>query len=672
MKKTLLLVSLLAVLSGLSGFAAASRVAVTPTITDMGVCAMSFTNQLVKITNTGPVTDTYRLSSDNGMLTFAGCTVGTIGNNEVTLAAGETSFCSVFINPLNNTETRKYSATINADSGSSADAASARIGVDVLQCSAVSITTQENVRTCAREKFSAPIVIKNIGKSPETFNVSASSAGKFDRTEIELAPGQSGIVNFESTFEKVSNSTVKFVVKSKDSFASGEASLDVAARECFGFDASLSQPSGPICSRQPAEFKLNIRNLGEKPDVFEIVTASGLDMVSMNASSNATFKIAYQPEKDGRFRLNVSVKSVATDVVKNLQSEPSAVECASVSITPQTRTASVCTGEQAGYAIDIKNTGSFREAYSFNASKGTLSAGMMTIGPGDVKTVYLTANSTEFPQNRTSEIIFTASAGSMKNSTKLSADVGVCHNAVMGIKPPSLNVCTPDKAMFKVEINNTGKRPEAFAVFAAGKKIADNVLVMENSTKSVDFAVDYSNETGIYRVDADAVSQDLTLRSAAALVVRDYNACYGASLTSKNASKAVKPSDRALQELQLRNTGIKTLNYILQLVGPQWMAVGVSNITLEPNETGKVYLYIAPPFGTTLGNYETKVIAISDKGVSSGADFTASVVETTAPRIANATTTTMPAVDNRRNTVIVGIILAMAAILILRHIFTSK
>lgn len=660
----------------LSGFGSASKVSITPTIADMGVCTASFTNQLVKITNTGPVTDTYKLSSDSGMVAFAGCTAGTISSNEVALAAGETSFCSVFINPLNSTEAKKYPVTINANSESSADAASAKINIDVLQCNAVSITTQETLGICAREKFSTPIVIKNVGKAAETFNISASVAGKFDRTEIILSPGQSSVINFESSFEKVSNSTIKFVAKSNQSFASAEATLDVSVQECFRFGASLTQPTAPICSRRPAVFEVNIQNTGKKPDVFMINASSaeiGQSQITLNVSQNATVKIAYQPEKDGKFKLNVSVKSLATDIVKILSAESEAKECASLSLSPQSSAGSVCTGEEFKYAMDLKNTGLFAEIYSFNASHGVLSAEKITIEPGDIKTIYLTVNSTGLLQNKTSEITFASSAGSMKNSTKLSLNVGACHNAAMGIIPQSLTVCMPDKASFKLEINNTGKRPEIFTAFAAGNRIAENVLIAENATKTVEFAVDYSNETGIYRIEADAVSQALNLRSIAALVVKDYDACYGSALAAKDTGKSVKPTDTALQELQLRNTGIRTLNYILQMMGPQWMAIGISNITLEPNETSKVYLYIAPPFGTKLGNYSTKVIAISEKGVSSDVGFTASVVgSTTTLKSVNATTTTLPAAGDQRKPVVIGIILAIAAILILRYLFTSK
>ncbi|MBI1971746.1 MAG: hypothetical protein HYS53_00440 [Candidatus Aenigmarchaeota archaeon] len=665
----------LAIVSVFSASSLGSKVGITPTITEMGVCTASFTNQLVRITNLGAVTDTYKLNSDSGMIVFAGCTVGTVSNNEVVLAPGETAFCSVFVNPLNNTAAQKYPVTLNADSESSADSASAKISVDVLRCNAVSITTQETVQACAREKFSEPLIIKNTGRAKETFNISASIAGKFDRPEIVLEPGQSSVINFESALEKVSNNTVKFVAKSKDSFASAEAFLDVGVRECFKFGASLAAPA-PMCSRRPAAFELSIQNTGSRADVFQINASEvepGQKQITLNASQNATIRIPYLPEVDGKFRLNVSVKSLATDSVKTLSTEAEARECATASLSPRVPAGSICTGEKFTYAIDIKNTGAFAEFYSLNASLGTLSADRVMVESGDVKTVYLTANTTGLLENRTHEITLTASAGSMKNSTKLSLNVVVCHNAVMKLLPQSLTVCIPERATFKVEINNTGRRPETFAIFAAGNKIADNFLVAENTSNSREFDVDYSNETGVYRVDADAVSQALIMKSAAALVVRDFDACYGASLASRDASKTIKPSDRTLQELQLRNTGIMTLNYILQLVGPQWMAVGISNITLEPNETGKVYLYIAPPFGTKFGNYSTRIIVISEKGVSSGVDFVTNVAEpTTTLRPANATTTTVPTEGGERRTVVIGIILAIGAILVLRYIFTSK
>ncbi|MBI4167739.1 MAG: hypothetical protein HY515_02165 [Candidatus Aenigmarchaeota archaeon] len=674
MKKTVLLILPLVFLVLSSGFVSASKVSIAPTITDMGACVMSFTNQLVRVTNVGTTTDTYRLNSDSNMVTFAGCTAGTVSNNELVLASGETAFCSVFINPLNNTEPQKHPITLNANSESSADTGSAKINVDVLRCNAVSITTQENLQVCAREKFSTPIIIKNTGKFSETFNISANAPVKFDDSKVMLSPGQSRIVNFEGYYEKVSNNTIKLVVKSENSFASAESKLDINVNECFNFVASMAQATGPMCMRKPAAFDLNIKNTGSKADVFVVDAGkSGISQISLNASQNGTVKISYDPEKEGRFRFNASVKSVGSDVSKAVYLDSEVKECAAVSLSAPVSTAAICNEEDFTYTIDVNNTGVYTESYDINATKGVLSVNKLTLQPGETKAVYLKVNTTGLQENKTNEMALTASAGSMKQSVKLLTTVSPCHAASMKIIPQSLTVCSPDKASFKVEINNNGRKPETFSVFAAGNKIADNLLIAKNATKSLEFVANYSNDTGIYRIDAEAVSDSLNIKSAGALVVKDYNTCYGAVLIAKDAKKDIKPSDRDLQELQLRNTGIKTLNYILQVVGPQWMAIGIGNITLEPNETGKVYLYLAPPFGTKIGNYSTTVIAISEKGVSSNADFTANVVgSTTTLKAVNTTTTLPPQAGGQRRTVVIGIILAIAAILILRYIFTSK
>lgn len=661
-----------------SSFAAASKVSMTPTITDMSICAASFTNQLVRVTNTGTTTDTYKLSSDSNLLTFAGCNAGSISSNEVVLSAGETAFCSVFINPLNNTTAQKYPVTLDINSESSSDAASAKINVDILNCNAVSLTTQGSLNACTREKFSTSIIIKNIGKSTETFNISSSPAGKFDKASVTLFPDKSDTINFEGYYENASANRINFVTKSKDSPASAEATLDVNVQECFKFDVSLTQPVGLICLRKPASFDLNIKNTGDKTDVFAVDAGKAelsQNQISLNSSGNAAIKATYYPEKEGKFRLSVSVRSVGGDFAKTLYAEADAKECGSIALSPKAAEGSICKGEEFTYAVDIKNVGAVTELYNLNATKGALSVNKIIVEPGKTETVYLAVNSTGLSENRTNEIIFNAAAGSLKESTKLLLNVGLCHSATIKIMPSSLTVCMPDKASFKIDINNNGRRPESFSVFAAGSKIAENLLVPENTTKSVEFAADYSNETGIYRVDAEAVSENLVVKSTAALVVKDYKSCYGATLIPKDAKKDLKPADRTLQELQLRNTGIKALNYILQVIGPSWMTVGISNITLEPNETGKVYLYVAPPFGTKIGNYSTKVLAISERGVSTNIDFTANVVESTTTTMAkavNATTTTQPASEGQRGTVVIGIILAVAAILILRYIFTSK
>ncbi len=673
--KTLILILSISLFAIFSSPVFASKVSITPAISDMSICTGSFTNQLVKLTNLGATTDTYKLNSDSSLVTFAGCTSGSISNNEAVLASGESAYCSIFMGPSNNATVQKYPVTLVADSESSADTDSAKINVDVLNCNSASLTTQGSLETCARDKFSTSIIIKNTGKYADTFNISTDTAGKFDKNAIKLDPNQSGIVNFESSYEKASAGRIKFNLKSEKSDAQGV--LDVNVKECFNFAASVSKPAGPICLRKPAAFDVQIQNIGSKADVFEITSSAelGQKQISLNGSSNATITTVYNPDREGKSRLDISVKSAGSNVVKTLSSEADAKECGSVSLSPQVSSGSICKGEEFTYLIDVKNIGAVAELFSMNSTKGVLDVNKVIIEPGKSSLVALKVNSTGLAENKTNEIIFTASSGSLKESKRLLLDVGVCHKATIKVVPESLTVCAPDKASFKLELSNTGRRPEVFTVSAVGNKIAENILVSENSTISLEFVANYSNETGIYRIDGEAVSENLNVKSAGALVVRDYESCYGGSLTAGTARKDVKLSDKSLQELQIRNTGIKTLNYILQAIGPSWVSVGVSNITLEPNETNKVYLFIAPPFGTKIGNYNTTVIALSEKGVLSDLKLTTNVVSSTATtmKAVNATTTTAaPASGSQRQAVVIGIIMAIAAILVLRHIFTSK
>ncbi|MFH0890093.1 MAG: hypothetical protein V1836_03040 [Candidatus Aenigmatarchaeota archaeon] len=651
--------------------AQASRVSVEPTISDMGVCKLSFTNQLVRITNVGPVTDTYKLTSDADLTTFAGCNKGSISNDEVVLASGESALCSVFFNPFNDTIVQKYGVTIKANSLSSADNLAAKINVDVLACNAVSLAAQGSAKTCARDKFSTTIVVKNIGRVTETFNLSSDAAGKFDNPTLKLAAGQSAIVNFETYYANVSANKIRFFATSPDSFAAAEASMDVNVKECFTFDAFVN-PVIPACIRSPSSFELVVKNTGTKPDVYLISAGSEQTQLAINASENETFKIIYTHDTVEKFKLGIGVKSVGSDFVKKISAESNVTECGAIGITSALASGSVCKGETFVFPVNVRNLGTITDTYNLTSNLGGLDVSKVTLVPGNSVDIHLTINTTGFAENKTYDATVSVAAGSLKKDAKFTLNVPVCHSAEMQVIPPSLNVCAPDRASFTLVLKNTGLKTETFALFAAGKMIANNLLLQPNANKSVDFVANYSNESGIYGIAIAAKSDNVELKSTAALVVSDPKSCYGSSFTPKDVEKSINPLDRNLQEIQLRNTGIKTLNYMLQAIGPSWISVGVGNITLAPNETGKIYLFIAPPFGTRLGNYSTTVIAISEKGIPASIDFTASIVGPTTTTTTIATTTTLPSGSGNRGIVVVGIILAIAAILVLRYIFTSK
>ncbi len=646
----------------------------------MTVCKESFTNQLLRITNVGPVTDTYKIASDSGMLTFAGCDRGSISNNEVVLAAGESALCSVFINPVNSAEPRSYPVAVKTSSLSSSDSSSATINVDVLSCNAVSLSTQGSIKSCARDKFSTTIIVKNAGKFTETFNLSANTQGAFGQNPVTLSAGQSIVVNFETSYRSVSANRIKFIAKSMDSFASAEGVLDVAVSECFTFAASLKPNTDVACLRNPAPLTLEINNTGEKPDVYIVDERT---QVSVNALENYVLNITAAPDEAGKFKTAVSVKSVGSDTTKKVSTDLIVKECGAVSVVPSQATAFTCKGDEFVYSVDIKNLGNVTDSYNINSTMGSLSADKLSLEPGESKRVGIDVNTTKLAENKTYGVSVSVSAGTLKQTANFSLEVGVCHSADLKIIPQSLNVCMPEKAEFKIDLRNTGRKPETFSLFAAGKQIAGDVFMPMNASESMNFTADYANETGLYRIDIRAVSKDVDAKTIGALVVNDFKACYGGEVKPKEPKKDVTPTDRSLEELQVRNTGLRTLNYIMQVVGPSWMAVGISNITLEPNETEKLYLYIAPPFGTKVGNYGTKIIAISEKGTASSADFVANVVETTTTlkssnvttttlKPLNVTTTMLPAAPSgQRNLVVIGIILAVAAVLILRYIFAG-
>ncbi len=670
MEKTRLAILSFVLILALSTPAEASRVSLVPAISDMGVCKASFTNQLLRATNVGPVTDTYKLTSDSNMITFAGCDRGSISNNEVVLAAGESALCAIFVNPLNSTESRLYRTAIKASSLSSSDSSSAPLGVEVLSCNAVSLTTQGSVKACARDRFATSVVVRNAGKSAETFNLFADTPGTFDKNPVRLAAGQSVVVGFEASYGNISSKKIKFDVKSLDSFASAESVLDVAVNECFTFAASLKPDADAACLRKPASLTLEITNTGEKQDVYVI---DGQKQVSLKVSENYTVKITASSKEEGKFKTAVSVKSVGSDTVRKVTTDINVKECGVIGITPASAKASACKGDGFVYGIDVKNLGNITESYNLSSTLGSLDVNKLLLEPGGSRRVSIGVNTTAFVENRTYAVVVAVSAGTLKKTANISLEIPVCHSASLRLVPQSLSVCMPEKAEFKVDLENTGKKSDTFSLFAAGKQIARNILMPEGASKSVNFTADYANETGLYRVDVRALSENTEAKATGALVVNDYNVCYGSEIKTKNPRKDITPTDRNLEELQLRNTGLRTLNYIMQVMGPSWMAVGISNMTLEPNETAKIYLYIAPPFGTKIGNYDTKVIAISDKGIVSSASFAANVVgsTTTTLKAVNVTTTLPAAPGGQRNLLVIGIILAVAAVLILRYIFAG-
>lgn len=659
-------------------FASASSADLQLSLSQMSSCPCSSTNQMFSITNTGLVSDTFKFLSDSPWVTFAGCEIGTIGNNEVVLGAGETTTCSLFVTPACSSNFGDSAITISAKSESTGNIVSKQTGFSVLACNAVEISAGD-ASACKNEKITIPVVVKNVGKYTETFVLNASVAGKFDAKEFVLASGESKTSNFETV---AATQRINFGVKSKDSGASASKQVSVVGADCYSFISNIAPVENLVCLRKPARFELNIRNTGTKGDVYLIKTDASANIsdnqILLDAASEKTVILEAYPNAAGKFNFAANVTSVAKDVTQQVKSAIDVRECGAVVLTSDSASRFSCGNEKITFPLTIKNIGAVTELYEIKASIGTLGVAKVLLGSGESKTVDLDVSVSAQTKNYT--IVVNVTAGSLTEKINLNLVVEPCYKSELTITPNTISICSGGVATYNAIVANKGKFSDVFGITSSNRIIADGVTLQPGENRTFPFSIDYSDAPGVYRIDVNATSANSKSSAQAGLVLKDLNSCYGSTLTAAVTSKKVIPSNSTLYEISVKNTGVETMTYSVNVSGPSWVKPGVESLELKTSETGKLYLYVLPPAGTELKKYPLIVAVTSAKGASSSIQLSAEVVSkitpdvtTTTAIVQNATTTTLANVPaSSRTMLVIGIILAIAVILLLRYVILKK
>lgn len=656
-------------------FASASTPDVQLSLSQMNSCPCVSTNQMFSITNTGLVSDTFRFLSDSQWVTFAGCESGAIANDEVVLGAGETTACSLFVTPACSSNFGDSTITISAKSESTGNIVSKQMKFNVLACNAVEISASD-ASACKNEKITVPVVVKNVGRYAETFVLNASAAGKFDAKEFVLAPGESKTSNFETS---AATQKINFVVKSKDSSASASKQISVSGADCYSFVSNIAPVENLVCLRKPARFELKIRNTGTKGDVYLIRTDAGANIsdnqVLLDAGVEKTVLFEAYPKAVGKFNLAANVTSVAKDATQQVKSAVDVRECGAVVLASDFVSKASCGNEKITFPIAIKNIGAVIELYELKASVGALGVEKILLGSGESKTVNLDVSVGAQPKNYT--IVVNVTAGSLTEKINLNLAVESCYKSELAIIPNTISICPGKAATYNAAVANKGKFPDVFNITSSNRIIAGGVTLQPGENRTFPFSIDYSDAPGVYRIDANATSANSKSSAQAGLVLKDLNSCYGSALATAAASKKVVPSNSTLYEISVKNTGVETMTYSVNVSGPSWVKPGVESLELKSNETTKLYLYVLPPAGTELKKYASAVVVTSAKGASSAVQLSTEVVskitpDTTTTTVKNATTTTLPSVTSSRTMLVIGIVLAIAVILLLRYVILKK
>jgi len=602
----------------------------------LSTCPKPLTPQdlLIKVKNTGTITDTYSVDVDLP----AGWELGLI-RSDFSLGAGQTGEINPFLISYipSNTKPGVYKIDIIVKSSNNpTDTMVKSVYIDILSCHSVDIEVVDNVKSTCKENPGETVYnmkVKNNGKYSETFDI-VSSEGWASPSMNKITIGVGETKSFDVTLSPPSglsgSQNVIVTIKSKTTYAENSKTLTLNLEPCYAVSAILNPTSKQACLGDSATFDLTVKNLG-KADSFIITTPDWIDSslknLQLGDGEQKTFSLTANPTELGSAAFDVSIDSdfSVTEVVGTVSTE----ECRDVTVFlfPDDKTA--CMGDVVEYTITIKNTGKKGDTFDITTTYGTPEVSSVEVGAGQTKSIDYIFDTEGLTGNLIVGVKAKSSNSEIFDQASSKLVLEECYSASVDIVEEQQDVCPFFDTSFTVLVKNTGKMVDSYNLKV--DKHTEIFSLNPGETKNIDVPILANVDSGEFTITAELASNHVTLTDTANLRVKTSNECFSSEVVrASNGAIVVEEQKGVVVPIKIRNVGDQGNSYDVNSDGPEWTFLRPTTVDLGPKDENNVYLYLLPPLGTPSGEYEI-IITAESLQTSSSMNMMVEVISGTPP-----------------------------------------
>ncbi|MFB6143675.1 MAG: hypothetical protein ABEJ98_00040 [Candidatus Nanohaloarchaea archaeon] len=479
----------------------------------------SFTEFEVTVVNSGPVKDTYELSSSSP-------TEITIAPREVTLQPGNKETVNLWYNPVIDKEEGTYSFTVTATSQASGKRYSETAQVSVIKEHKVNVKVGDASRTgCLGEKVQYSLTVTNNGIQQERFDLE-TDAGKLSTSKLNLEDGETVNVTLTLSSKKPVQKTFNVIASSQSSYAQDIERIDFRAERCWASDVSITPQQKDVAAETAATFKVTVRNTGTRSDSFTLSTTRGEladTSLEIEGKSSGSTTLTVRPEKLGKKTVKVTAKS---HVTSSATASYTVYNGMNVEVTADRQSFKMCEDVSTGVEFTVENTGAAQETYSLNASTGELQTSKLELEEGESETVEVEFNASERTLGKHS-VTLKATAESFGRPEKTATStvrVQNCWDLSMNVVPSIVSAGDNRSVIYKVRLTNNGTRENTYQLSHDGPSWVslkpEEVTVAPSKTKTafIYAGIPYK-EKGEIQIKAIAEGREVERSETARLVM---------------------------------------------------------------------------------------------------------------------------------------------------------
>lgn len=558
------------------------------------LCPGSTQQIIATLKNTGSTSDSYDITADSSYVTIA--------PSSVSLNAGASATIYIYVTPSVSATPGTSTITIQAKTSKQT------ISLEVLTCWGLSVTPKISSQSgCIGDSLSYDIDVRNLGKSSDTFTLSATK-GAFSQSEVVIASNETKTVTLVVPAQ---NANVSVTAKAKSSPASGTTTVQASGKECYGGALTASVSSKTGCINDKLNYTFTISNAGAQDETFNLSATKGTlsaNELTVGANKTADFSLAVSSTEMGEVVSTVNAKSLHLNLNASVTSKVSYCKGVAVLLTPSEMKS--CAGATARYIVTLKNTGRVADSFKLSSDVGKITDSNISLQSGEIKTTYLEIgalkeqNFTVTAQSATDNLVSDSIAGKL--------NVESCYGATATIDASSKEACPGTTTDFIITIKNTGKNDDTYKISTIlGKLSKENVTIKAGDAASITLSMTEQGST-LVKVSSDYAQQSI----GANLTLKSATACYGFGVTSEKYLIKASEFKGYLFTLAVENKGVQNASYTVTASGPEWSYVDPKAFALGAGEKKNVFVYISPPYGTSDGIYTVTATITSDKSIT--------------------------------------------------------
>ncbi len=181
-----------------------------------------------------------------------------------------------------------------------------------------------------------------------------------------------------------------------------------------------------------------------------------------------------------------------------------------------------------------------------------------------------------------------------------------CHDFTVSFEK-EIRTCTVEEKEFSITVKNTGTKADIFEVKIPSFNFTERSTLLPNKA-AIFNSTFLTTQAGSYNIPFGVKSSVTTKENSITFFAQK---CYDVDLQVESSEITIVAGTGKLLKVKVVNKGLATDNYQIES-DVSWVSIKPENLTLAGNESGDIFVYYSPEFGT-LGTIETTLTAKSER-----------------------------------------------------------